>query len=56
MITLKIKCKKDSHHSLNVDKIFITRNTLHVVAYKIIRYAFHRNVERKNYVYEMLRA
>jgi len=45
MITLKTKYKKDSHHSLNIDKIFIVRNALHVVAY-IIRYAFHKNVER----------
>jgi pyridoxine 5'-phosphate synthase PdxJ len=56
MITLKIKYKKDSHHSLNIDKIFIVRNARRVVAYKIIRYAFNKNFERKNDVYEMLRA
>ena len=55
MITLKIKYKKDNH-SLNIDKIFIVINPLHVIAYKIMKYAFHKNVERKNDVYEMLRA
>ena len=55
MITLQIKYK-EINHSLNIDKLFFVREALHVLAYKIIRYAFYENVERKNYVYDLLRA